>query len=485
MTITRSFMPSPWPRGAGCERGPRPGPALHRDRSPVGLHRLPDDGEPQAGPGGLGCVERLEDLRTGLFVHARAVVLDLDEEVVPVAQAGEAEHAAAARLQGLDGVQPQVHEGLAEQLGIDPDLRGVGGVAQLDPDRGGLGGRSEHLHHLGEHRLHGLDLRLPRPGPREDQEALQQPGRADHLALHRLEVGPVRVVGGQLAQGHGVEAADHVERVPELVREPGGDAAQRGQPVGAQDLAGLLLDPLLQRRDEPLVLLPALLEPQRHAVHRLDEIGELPVGRDGQLHAGLLAEPLGGLHHLLERPGDPDRGSSSRARAPPRSRRPPRSRPPRPGGARRPPPPRASSRGRRRPPAPPPAGPGRSPRCPRGGAGAAGPRAARRRAGRCWAGRAPGRARSGRRRRPPAPRSGSPPRPGRRDRPAAPGAPARRAPPSPRARASRGAASARPRAPRRRRWRCPRGGGVPARAGGRARAPPPSPRWSRRPPGRR
>ena len=88
--------------------------------------------------------------------------------------------------------------------------------------------------------------------------------------------------------------------------EAGGDAAQGGQPVGAQHLAGLLLDPLLQRGDEPLVLLPPLRQPERHAVHRDHEIGELPVGRDGQLHAALLSEPLGGLHHLLERPGDAD-----------------------------------------------------------------------------------------------------------------------------------------------------------------------------------
>ena len=35
--------------------------------------------------------------------------------------------------------------------------------------------------------------------------------RAHHLPLHRLEVGPVGVVVGQLAQGHGVEAANHVQ----------------------------------------------------------------------------------------------------------------------------------------------------------------------------------------------------------------------------------------------------------------------------------
>ena len=134
------------------------------------------------------------------------------------------------------GIGDQVHEGLVEVLRVGLDGRAVARVLAPDIDALALdlvGVEVERaVEQLGE--LNRLKDEARRAG---QLEKLLDDG-VDALELmrdHALEaLAEARII--ELARHESRECPERRERVLDLVREPGGEGAQRGQPVGAPEL---------------------------------------------------------------------------------------------------------------------------------------------------------------------------------------------------------------------------------------------------------
>src|SRR5262249_47574948 len=157
-----STLPAGPTRSLGCERAPRL-PASRRwppdvearanarsrvdlHLSPVALHDLLDDGQPQAGPPLLGGEERLEDARPPLLLHSPAAVLHRQPDPAPRAcplagasgllgprtDPGRAHPELTAPGHGVAGVQTQVHQDLLELGLVSQDTQVVLGQVGLE-----------------------------------------------------------------------------------------------------------------------------------------------------------------------------------------------------------------------------------------------------------------------------------------------------------------------------------------------------------------
>ena len=230
--------------------------------------------------------------------HAAARVDHLQPVGVAVEPADETEGAAVGhRPQRVAG---QVPEDLAHLVGIGDEARRGRYEVELQAVAGGhLLAVGEQLHVLGQ-QAPDVERRagsLARPG--EAQEALDRAVEPVALFEQDVDQAALRGVAGQRARQHLHRAGDRRQRVADLVRQAGGELADRGHavlhpqlflhptPAGQvledQDVAAVGAEGVVEPRDrEPDVGAVAV-------VGQLDLDPELPELLAGRRHVGPLA----------------------------------------------------------------------------------------------------------------------------------------------------------------------------------------------------
>lgn len=193
----------------------------------------------------LGREERLEGLLHGLGTHARAVVGELDQNMVahrPVVATGRnvahRDPEFAAIRHGIAGIVGQIDDAAIELCAIDLDLPETRGGFEFDRDP--LADRAlEQLHDLADPVARIGEFGIERLAAREGKQAARQL-RAAHRAADRA-VDQLRHFGIDVraVRQHVEIAHDDREIVVEIVRQPAGQPADR---IHALGFAQLLLD---------------------------------------------------------------------------------------------------------------------------------------------------------------------------------------------------------------------------------------------------
>lgn len=234
----------------------------------------------------------------------------MDDEADPPLLGGDLETDRALPSDGVRGVQQEVQHDLGEPGRRAGRARDVGLEAALEGDLTQVGLRPDEPHRVLDHLDHvarRVDLVDGRFAAREVEQVADDPvdplgllahPREELALLLRLEV-------AALDELH--EAADRAQRVADLVRDPRGEAADRGELLAAHqrllrgpELGGGALE-LREATAQRLLLAAELL---LHLVERHREPREL--GRALDRDVGLLArrDALGRARERAERPHD-------------------------------------------------------------------------------------------------------------------------------------------------------------------------------------
>src|SRR6185436_15491766 len=291
-----------------AHRGAHSDPTLDFQVSAMAFHDPTGDGQAETGAALLRGKERIEYVLEVFGLDARAGVDDLEHR----ARRGLGPSPAVRRspvlahryrdrsllFDRLEGVDQEIRQDLLHlvQIRLDPDLR----PGRLERDA--LGARRTRMAPGQLHRLaregrgvHGL--RAKRTLARVIEELSDEPVESLRLAHDEIEQPRVLAFHLELALENLDRSRDGVQTVPDLVRDAGGELADRHQGLAATDLLlqRLYLGEVLEERDHSAPLARAPEEEARRHPQR----DRAPVRR---AYRHFVARPL---HPLLERLPEP------------------------------------------------------------------------------------------------------------------------------------------------------------------------------------
>src|SRR5262245_24611560 len=231
-----------------AEDRPRAGRAAEVDRAAVVFHDLVGEGQAEPGARLLGREERVEDtIRLG-HRDAGPRIFDLDADAASECTAARRVHAVAigpghtegqpaAGPHGLQRIGDHVDDGAVQSLLVGMDRRHVARVLASDDDATRLDLVEVELDHpVHEHRQADQGEAQPgRPGQLEEplDDLVDTLQLARHYAHEPLAIVLVVEPPAEVA----AEGQDRGQRVLDLVRQPGGEGAERGEAVRAAELA--------------------------------------------------------------------------------------------------------------------------------------------------------------------------------------------------------------------------------------------------------
>ncbi len=263
------------------------------------MHRR--EPQPRALARGLGGVERLEDARLCLGVHAAAGVLDDQSHMRPglESRACLSESVAELDIGGLDrqlpalqhgiaGIDREVHQDLLQLADVGEHGIDVGALEDLQPDV--LADQSaQHRLHLAEHPVEIEYTGLQHLLATEGQQLAGQLDRTLAALVDLLQLQLERGTRTELGQQQIAVAIDHRQHVVEVVRHPAGQPPHR--------LHFLRMAKLLGERLLAQLSFVALVDHPGHAGQHLQAVA---IGRRVSIGAvGQHDQPdrLGRAHH--------------------------------------------------------------------------------------------------------------------------------------------------------------------------------------------
>ncbi len=214
---------------------------------------------------------------------ARSVVLHGEAHAIVADALGAQADAPSLARDGVGGVEEQVEEHLHDARAGEHDAREIAGDLHVHVDVAEVLLRLHQREHVVDglvHRARHLDL--PRPqrhgGAREVEHVAEHAVDALGLALHALEKLPLFLRLESALKQQLLKPEDRRERIANLVREPGGEATDRGEALrphepllSAGEIGGVALD-LGDLGAQRLLICP---QPRRHLRQARPQLDEL------------------------------------------------------------------------------------------------------------------------------------------------------------------------------------------------------------------
>ena len=229
---------------------------------------VPDDGQAdrQAQPGPLadllGGEERIEDAPRVLGRDAGAVVGDRDHDLVLLGLAADGQRPLAVRLEHrLLRVGDQVGEDVLQLVEVAQDERQLRVELGLHLDAADVEIVRLALDRLEDHAVQSQGLLFRFLAPREDQQVLDDAGRA--LGLPQDDVDPLGQLGLRVVLLHELRVPQHAAQgVVQLVRHPREEVAEGGHLLRLDDFLLGFLQP--SHAGLQLVVQPRVAEGEGH-----------------------------------------------------------------------------------------------------------------------------------------------------------------------------------------------------------------------------
>src|SRR5262245_4742524 len=259
-----------------AEHRPGAGRAAKVDRAAVVFHDLVGEGQAESGARLLGREERVEDtIRLG-HRDAGPRIFDLDADAASECTAARRVHAVAigpghtegqpaAGPHGLQRIGDHVDDGTVQSLLVGMDRRYVARVLASDDDATRLDLVPVELGHP-VHEHGQADQGEAQPGrPGQLEEPLDDLVDALQLARHHAHEPLAIVLVVEPPAEVAAEGQDRGQGVLDLVRQPGGEGAERGEAVRAAQLALEVAHggEIAEHGDDAEVLAVAALERRR------------------------------------------------------------------------------------------------------------------------------------------------------------------------------------------------------------------------------